>query len=182
MHGIYKASFKEQVGRKRRILRAHYITSPKLLSQKPGGNAKWYNQIVSSAPQPLMNTWQQPVKRSEPVVVGPMPTSILAPIQKRRRQNNIMTMIRLRIAKIPMQHWMRTKHQPKSRAEKQANLPKPRAQAILNQSWWDTGDAIQDFGVREGEVSAGWIGPFCSIIGGVKYLRNHFSIGGFILF
>ena len=38
--------------------------------------------------------------------------------------------------------------------EEQANLPNPRAQAILNQCLWDTGDAIQYFGARDVEVSA----------------------------
>ena len=85
MHGIYKASFKEQVGEKRRMLTAYYIISPELLPQKPGGKAKWYNKIVSSAPQ-QMHTRQAPVKRSVPV--GLVPTNMSTPIQKRRRQND----------------------------------------------------------------------------------------------
>ena len=77
LHGVYKASFKEQIGSKRRMLTAYYITSIKSLPQKPGGTAKWYNQIVSSAPQ-VMNTRQAPVKRLVPV--GPVLTNVSAPI------------------------------------------------------------------------------------------------------
>jgi hypothetical protein len=33
------------------------------------------------------------------------------------------------------------------------NPPNATAEAILTQSWWDTGDAIRYFGARDGEVS-----------------------------
>mgnify|MGYP000650717586 FL=1 len=58
IHGVYKSSFKEQVGERRTMITAYYITNPKLLPQKPGGNAKWYDRIVSSAPEPM--TARQP--------------------------------------------------------------------------------------------------------------------------
>ena len=88
--------------------------SPKVLPQKPGGKAKRYNEIVSSAPQP-MNTRQPPVKRSAPV--RPVSTNVSAPIQKRRRQND-----NAHLPNFDAVYWMRKKHQPKNKKPK--NKPK----------------------------------------------------------
>jgi hypothetical protein len=131
MHGVCKSSFKEQVGERRTMLTAHCVTNPKLFPQKPGGNAKWHDRMVGSAPQPMLT--RQPT--------GLVPTT--APIQKRRRRNDNDT-----DAVPPVQN-VGTQHEAE-----EAISSNPRAQAILNQSWWDTGDAIRHFGARDGEASA----------------------------
>jgi hypothetical protein len=64
MQGDHESSFKVQVGERRTMLTACCIANPKSSPpQKPGGNEKWHDWTVGSAPQP-MTTQQPTAKRS----------------------------------------------------------------------------------------------------------------------
>ena len=71
VHGLFKAFYYEHGGkRKSTRVTSYYVTSPNTLPQKPGGNTKWYRDIVSTVPKPT-NTRQNPtVKRSVPCRIG----------------------------------------------------------------------------------------------------------------
>jgi hypothetical protein len=63
-----------RVKKKSSRLTAYYVTTPNSLPQKPGGNTKWYKDMVSTVPKPT-NTRQNPtVKRSIPVELVPAKT------------------------------------------------------------------------------------------------------------
>ena len=156
IHGVFKAQYKANVGKKRLTLTAYYVTNAMSMPQTPGGSAKWYNRLVSSAPQlqQLQNhTRFPPAKRSVPV--GPVPTNVSAPVQKRRRQENNNNDDTLEGEPPEQEATTPTHdHEPEEEATPPNPRANPRAQAILDQSWWDTGDAIRYFGARHGEVSA----------------------------
>jgi hypothetical protein len=74
VHGLYKATYFAHGGKGKSRLTAYYVTSPNTLPQKPGGNKKWYRDMVSAVPKPT-NTRQNPtVKRSIPVELVPTKT------------------------------------------------------------------------------------------------------------
>jgi hypothetical protein len=127
---------------------AYNLTSPNKLPQKPGGNTKWFRYIVSTVLKPTRTTRQNPTaKRSVPVLSLPTKRKELTPTRKKRRgNNNVME---------PIQndsHYPEAEAIPDTVTEVEANLD-PIAQTILNQSWWDTGNAIRYFGAIDGEVS-----------------------------
>jgi hypothetical protein len=159
VHGLYKATyFGEHLGKKKSRLTAYYVTSPNTLPQKPGGNTKWYRDMVSTVPKPT-NTRQNPtVKRSVPVELVPTKTKTTnepsAPTRKRRRQNDDAIQPTMNDNQLhPEQPVEPEQAEPPSVAVV-ANPPRNvAAEAILTQSWWDTGDAIRYFGAIDGEVS-----------------------------
>jgi hypothetical protein len=60
LNGVCKATHNERVGKKKSGLTACYVATPNALPQKPGGNAKWFGDIVSAV-QKLPNTCSRPV-------------------------------------------------------------------------------------------------------------------------
>jgi hypothetical protein len=73
-------------------LTAYYVTTPNTLPQKPGGNTRWYKDMVSMVPKPT-NTRQNPTdKPSVRIQLVPPKTKTTnespTPIRKRRRQND----------------------------------------------------------------------------------------------
>jgi hypothetical protein len=142
LNGVYKATYNERVGKKKSRLTAYYVTTPNTLPQKPGGNTKWFRDIVSTV-QKLPNTRHNPTKRSVPVEPVPTNKTLPAPTRKRRRVNE-----QEQTNDTPEQ----AEVDPNPIAQVEAN-PNPIAQAILNQSWWDAGDAIRYFGSMDGDVS-----------------------------
>ncbi len=158
--GLYKATnFEHEGKRKSSRLTAYYVTTPNTLPQKPGGNTKWYKDMVSTVPKPT-NTRQNPtVKRSIPVELVPAKTKTtnesLAPIRKRRRQNDDDMQPTKNVNQFhPEQPAAEPAAEPASVEVLVVNdPPNSTADAILTQSWWDTGDAIRYFGAIDGEVS-----------------------------
>jgi hypothetical protein len=144
IHGVYRAVTKMECENTRKRVTAYYVTNPAKLPKTPGGNAKWYNKLVSSAPEP-MNTRLPTAKRSVPM--GSVPTNVSTPNLKRRRQNN--NDIDNDMPRGNLQNVDASLDETP-----EATPPNPRAEAILNQTFWDTGDAIRYFGARDGEVSA----------------------------
>jgi hypothetical protein len=115
------------------------------LPQKPGGNTKWYRHVVSQGPKS-----QNQAKRS---VEQPAPIKriLSAPTRKKRRVNDNDTE---QTDGIPEQAGDTPEQAGDTPEQTEANPnPNPIAQAILDQSWWDTGDAIRYFGAIDGEVS-----------------------------
>jgi hypothetical protein len=91
--GLCKATYFEHGGkRKSSRLTAYYVTTPNTLPQKPGGNTRWYKDMVSMVPKPT-NTRQNPTdKPSVRIQLVPPKTKTTnespTPIRKRRRQND----------------------------------------------------------------------------------------------
>jgi hypothetical protein len=158
--GLYKATYFEHGGkRKSSRLTAYYVTTPNTLPQKPGGNTKSYKDMVSKVPKPT-NTRQNPtVKRSVPIQLVPAKTKTTnkssAPIQKRRRRNDDDIQPTKNVNQFhPEQPAAEPAAEPASVVVLVVNdPPNANANAILTQSWWDTGDAICYFGAIDGEVS-----------------------------
>jgi hypothetical protein len=87
VHGrLYKATDFDHGGKRKSRLTAYYVTSPDTLPQKPGGNTKWYRDMVtgSTVPKPTNTRQNHTVKQSLPVELVPTKK----PTWKRRRQNN----------------------------------------------------------------------------------------------
>ena len=131
------------------------------MPQKPGGNTKWYRDIVSTVPTPTNTIRQNPtVKWSLPVELVPTRTKTTnespAPTRKRRRRRNdddIQPTINGSQLH-PEQPEEPEQAEPLSIAIGVVNPPNVTAEAILTHSWWDTRDAIHYFGVIYGEVSS----------------------------
>jgi hypothetical protein len=148
VNGVCKAT--HQVGAKSLRLTACHVTSPMEFAQKPGGNTKWFRNIVSAVPtQPSQtkSTTQNP-KRSVPV--GSKPTKRnFEPVQTRKK--------RIVENKNNSAEEEEALNNPEAEAEAGADAnpgPDPTAQAMLDQSsWWDTGDATGYFGAIDDEVS-----------------------------
>jgi hypothetical protein len=85
IHGIFKASYFECLGTKESKLMANYVTCPQSLPPKPGGNTKWYRNIVSLVSMTPNTRHNSTAKQSVPVGLLPTKTIELAPTQKRRR-------------------------------------------------------------------------------------------------
>jgi hypothetical protein len=51
VNGVYKATYYERVGKKKSRLTAYYVTTPNKLPQRPGGNTKWFRDIVCTVPK-----------------------------------------------------------------------------------------------------------------------------------
>jgi hypothetical protein len=158
VHGLYKASYFEHGSkRKESRLAAYYVTSLDTLPQKPGGNTKWYRDMVSTVPKPT-NTRQNPtVKRSVPVELVPTKTKTTnessAPTRKRRRRNDDVIQPTKNDNQLHPEPAEPKQAEPPSPSLVVVNPPNVTAEAILTQSWWDTGDAIRYFGAIDGEVS-----------------------------
>ncbi len=138
-----KLCITKESGKKKSRLTAYYVTTPNTLPQKPGGNTKWFRDIASTVPKHPSTRLNPTIKRSVPVELVPTNTILSAPTRKRRRVNE-----QEQTNDTPEQ----TEVDPNPIAQVEAN-PNPIAQAILNQSWWDTGDAIRYFGAMDGDVS-----------------------------
>jgi hypothetical protein len=119
------------------------------LPPKPGGITKWYRKIVSEVLKPTNTRHNPTAKRCVPAVRPPVPrtTKELTPIGKRRKGNNNG------IEQIHDESSTMPSSSPAGADTTETRVEaNPIAQAILNQSWWDTGDAILYFGAIDGEV------------------------------
>jgi hypothetical protein len=82
--GLYKAWIKKfDKYLKNTTLVAYYCTTPNTLPMLPGGNSKWYDDLVSVLPS--HNTHSTGGKQSLPMEQGSMPITTSAPTQKKRR-------------------------------------------------------------------------------------------------
>jgi hypothetical protein len=137
-------------------LTAYYVTSPDTLSQKPGGNTKWYRDMGIKVPKPT-NTRQNPtVKRSVRVELVPAKMKTTnessAPAWKRKRQNDDD------IQQTKNANYLHPEPAEPEQAEPPSvivvNPPNVTAEAILTQSWWDTVVPISYFDAIDGQVSS----------------------------
>jgi hypothetical protein len=139
---------------------ACYVTTPHTWPQKPGGNTKWFRNIVKPVPAQMI-TRQNPTEREAidflPVGTGvPGTEQDSAPTAKSRRLCN--TSIQNENPGPSNNLDAETTEataETRVRADPNTTDPivNPIAEAIANQSLWDTGDAIQYFGAVDGAVS-----------------------------
>jgi hypothetical protein len=159
VNGVFKSTYFDRGGGSKNIrLTAYYVTASNKIPQKPGGNTKWYRDIVSRV-EPTRSTRQHP-KRSVPIGSAPTQRTESAPKRKKREENiNGSQPFQNDNHHSPFQN--DNHHSPSNspvaltelEAQVEANLD-PIAQAIIDQSWWDTGDAVRYFGALDGELAA----------------------------
>jgi hypothetical protein len=68
VNGVYKAQYFPSAEGTKKTTRvtAYYVTSSMKLPQKPGGNTKWFRNIVSTIPEPVSTIPEPTPKRSVP--------------------------------------------------------------------------------------------------------------------
>jgi hypothetical protein len=156
IHGLYKATCFEHGGKRKSRLTAYYVTSLDTLPQKPGGNTKWYRDMVSTTvPKPTKTRQKLTVKWSVPVELVVTKTKRTnqspEPTRKRRRRNDDV------IQPTKSDNQLHSEPAEPEQAEPLSvvvvNPPNVTAKAILTQSWWNTRDVICYFGAIDGEVS-----------------------------
>jgi DNA-binding transcriptional regulator YhcF (GntR family) len=82
--GLYKAWYKTKKDGQQNTIVAYYATQPNTLPTVPGGNTKWYHDMVSLVPGSLEKEQTTANKKSLPEE-GSMPTTASVPTKKRRR-------------------------------------------------------------------------------------------------
>jgi hypothetical protein len=172
--GLYKAWFKtRKEDNKQTTIVAYYATSPNNLPTAPGGNSKWYYDMVSLLPRNARSTStveKQRDKRCLPEEGGSMPTAT-APTQKKksRREEPILR-------NGATGHFVTTddperamkQARPKGRVLRSRSKKPPQAETPLQEtsqsssqssaveqppktSWWDSTNAFSLFGERVDE-------------------------------
>ena len=142
--GIYKSKYRKRLNNKLSSVTGYYITSPNALPAKPGGNQKWYSNMVSIISTTCENTrTRQPLKRDVP------DTSLalhdLAPVMERRSKRNCL-------GRYQCTHPVSPDHQEVLEVEDATNVPPPNAPAFVMPTYWDSPEAKKLFGILNSDV------------------------------
>jgi hypothetical protein len=158
--GLYKAWMKTRNEHNTTVtIVAYYATSPNTLpTTPPGGNSKWYDNVVSLFPRHTRSTEEKEQRNKSCLPeVGSMPTTTLAPTQKKRRgeaiirngatgqfamTNNPERAMKQACSSEDMKGQQDSSEVPPSQEQtplQQTN--QPASEVIQTGSWWESTDA-----------------------------------------